>query len=110
MSAWWAAFARAGYPDWALYYALVAEFAGAILLLLGIYTRWVSLFVLPLIVATAQFWAARKGFWYTDAGFELPLVWSVMLIVQALLGDGAYALKVSSLMRGRGAPQQAAGA
>ena len=110
VSAWWAAFARAGYPDWALYYALVAEFAGAVLLLLGIYTRWVSLCVLPFMVATTQFWAVRKGFYFMDGGYELPLVWSIMLLVQALLGDGAYALKVSSLLRRGGAPQEATSA
>jgi putative oxidoreductase len=34
----------------------------------------------------------RKGFFFTAAGTELPMLWSIGLIVQAGLGDGAYAL------------------
>ena len=38
------------------------------------------------------------GFFFTNphGGWEFPAFWSVALIVQALLGDGAYALRVSS--------------
>ena len=84
---------KAGYPDWALYYTVSAEIAAAILLTLGIYTRYVSLFALPMMIAATHFWFARKGFYFTDAGWEFPLAWSFMLLVQALLGDGAYAVR-----------------
>jgi putative oxidoreductase len=47
-----------------------------------------------MIIGATWFWAQRKGFYFTDAGYELPLVWSVMLVIQALLGDGRFALKV----------------
>jgi putative oxidoreductase len=33
------------------------------------------------------------------AGSELPVVWSIMLVVQALLGDWPYALVPSSAAR-----------
>ena len=49
------------------------------------------------MIGAAQFWAVRKGFYFTAAGCELPIAWSLMLIVQALLGDGLWALKGSSL-------------
>ena len=108
-SAWWTSLEGAGAPSWAIYYATSAEFAGAILIVLGIFTRWVSLYVLPLVIATTYFWATRKGFfWFTEAGYEFPLVWSLLLVVQALLGDGAYALRVTSLLRRRRAPPEAA--
>ena len=94
---WFSGWTKAGYPAWTLHYTVVAEFAGAILLLLGIYSRYVALFVLPAIIAVAQLWGARKGFWFSDGGLEFPLCWTVMLVVQALLGDGAYALKVPAL-------------
>ena len=80
--------------------AISAEFAGAILLIPGIWARWVALYTLPLMAGAAQFWAVRKGFFFTGAGSELPIVWSAMLAVQILLGDGPYAALPSTAKRG----------
>ena len=103
---WFNGWIKAGYPAWTLYYTLVAEFAGAVLLLLGVYTRYVALFTLPAIIAVSQLWLSRKGFWFSNGGLEFPLCWTVMLVVLALLGDGAFALKVPALPWDR-APQRA---
>lgn len=81
---WWAGPVKQGYP-------------GAVLLLLGVYTRYVSLLSLPVLIAVANHWMVRKGFWFADGGMEFPLAWVFMLIAQALLGDGAYALRVPAL-------------
>lgn len=89
---WWDTFAKNGYPAITPWYCISAEFAGAILLIPGIWTRWVALYVLPLMVGAAHFWAIRKGYFFTSAGAELPVVWSAMLVIQALLGDGLYAV------------------
>ena len=51
-----------------------------------------ALYTLPLIAGAAHFWAIRKDFFFTGAGAELPVPWSVMLAIQALLGDGPYAI------------------
>ena len=79
------------------YYAISAEFVGALFLIPGLYARWAALYALPLMIGAAQFWGVRKGFYFTAAGCELPVVWSLMLIVQAMLGDGIWALRGSSL-------------
>jgi hypothetical protein len=79
------------------WYVISAEFAGALLLIPGIYTRWVSLYAIPLMVGAAQFWWVRKGFYFTAAGSELPLLWASVLLVQALLGDGPYAARIAAL-------------
>jgi uncharacterized membrane protein YphA (DoxX/SURF4 family) len=79
----------------------VAEFIGAILLIPGIYTRWVCLYTLPLIAGAVQFWAARKGFFFTGAGCELAIAWSIMLVTQVLLGDGPFSA-VASVTAKRG--------
>jgi putative oxidoreductase len=97
--AWWAGLHAAGYPTAVVIYVLCAEFAGALLLIPGIFTRWVSLFAVPLMVGASQFWLVRTGFYFTVAGAELPLLWGVALIVQALLGDGAYALRLPRAAR-----------
>jgi putative oxidoreductase len=89
---WWNGLITAGYPTWVVVYVLSGEFLGALLLIPGIYTRWVALYALPLIIGAAQFWAVRKGFFFTGAGAELPVLWAVGLLVQAGLGDGAFAL------------------
>lgn len=88
---WWNSMEK-GYPDWVIVYTISAEFAGAILVTLGIYARWAALYALPMMVGATLFWVDRKGFYFTAAGYELPLVWSILLVVQALLGDAAYAL------------------
>ena len=90
-------------PDWVLLlYSLVPSLL-VVLALLGIYTRYASLYALPLMIGATQFWAVRKGFYFTDAGWELPLAWSVMLVVQALLGDGAFAVRMPTLPWDHGA-------
>ncbi|PAY05059.1 hypothetical protein CK489_31165 [Bradyrhizobium sp. UFLA03-84] len=97
ISLWWNGLAKLGYPEWVLGYALSAEFGAAVLLLLGIYTRWISIYAIPMMLGATQFWMQRKGYWFTEAGWELPFVWAIMLAVQALLGDGAFAVKVPRL-------------
>ena len=92
LDTWWTNFAKNGYPSITPWYCISAEFLGAILLIAGIWTRWVALYALPLIAGATHFWAIRKGFFFTGAGAELPVVWSLMLMIQALLGDGLYAV------------------
>ena len=92
LDAWWANLNTQGYPNWVVLYVLSGEFLGAICLIPGIYTRWISLYAMPLIVGAAQYWLVRKGFFFVYAGAELPTLWAIGLIVQAGLGDGAYAL------------------
>ena len=89
---WWSGFQANGYRPFVPWYAISAEFAGALLLIPGICTRWVCWYALPLMIGAAHFWLVRKGFYFSAGGGELPVVWSVMLIVQALLGDGPYSL------------------
>jgi putative oxidoreductase len=100
---WWSGLTKDGYAEWMLYYTLVAEFAAGVLLLIGAYTRYVSLFAMPVMIAVTYHWAIRKGFWFSAAGSEFPLAWLMMLVAQALLGDGAYALRVPALPWHRGA-------
>jgi putative oxidoreductase len=110
LAGWWANLNTNGYPDFVVWYVLTAEFAGAIMLIPGIFTRWVALFCVPLMMAAAQYWLVRRGFFFTAAGAELPILWTVGLLVQAGLGDGAYALKASPpfpfIGRGRPAPAE----
>ena len=94
---WWSGIQTNGYPWFVPWYVISAEFAGAVLLIPGIYTRWVSLYAIPLMIGATQFWWVRRGFYFTSAGGELPLLWAGTLLVQALLGDGPYAVNAGAL-------------
>jgi putative oxidoreductase len=51
LNKWWVNFANNAYPSVVPWYCISAEFVGAIMLIPGIYTRWVCLYTLPLMKA-----------------------------------------------------------
>ena len=108
--AWWTGLEQAGYADWTLYYTVAIEFSASVLLALGIWSRYVSVLALPVLIAVTRHWAVRKGLWFSDGGAEFPLAWTVMLVVQALLGDGAFAVGSPALPWRRAARTPAIGA
>lgn len=95
LDAWWTNLNNVGYPNWVIVYVLIAETIAAICLIPGIYARWVALFSVPLMVGASLYWIPRTGFFFASGGAELPILWTIALIVFAGLGDGAYALKRS---------------
>lgn len=87
-------FGSLGLPAFVAYATIAAELAGGALLILGVYSRWVALALVPILLGAA--WAHWGNGWVFSAqggGWEFPVFWAMTLIVQALLGDGAYALK-----------------
>ena len=90
--AWWVNLLKQGYPAFVPVYVLTAEFAAAVCLIPGIFTRYVALYAMPMMLGAAQYWLVRKGLWFTLGGAELPLVWLALLGLQVAAGDGAYAL------------------
>ena len=71
-----------------------AEIVGGLLLVSGIYTRWIALGLFPiLLVATFKVHGAN-GWLFTNkgGGWEFPAFFAVACLVQFLLGDGAYAI------------------
>jgi putative oxidoreductase len=86
-----------GLPGWLAWATLLAETASGTLLILGVGTRAAALLALPFLLGAT--WAhAGNGWLFTNAGggFEYPLFWAFALVAQALLGDGAYALKLGT--------------
>jgi len=87
-------FESLGYPG-ALAYAVIAgEILGGVALIAGFWTRYVALALVPILVgATITHGANGWLFSNPDGGWEFPAFWTVALIVQALLGDGAFSVR-----------------
>ena len=87
-------FQSLGLPGPLAYATILAEVTGAALLILGVRTRIVSLALLPILLGAVIFVHGANGWLFSNenGGWEFPMFWAVMLLVQALLGDGALAL------------------
>lgn len=87
-------FESLGYPG-ALAYAVIAgEILGGVALIAGFWTRYVALALVPVLIG-ATLTHAGNGWLFSnpDGGWEFPAFWTVALIVQALLGDGAFSAR-----------------
>jgi putative oxidoreductase len=87
-------FESVGLPGWMATPVAIAEIVGGLLLISGIYTRWVALGLFPiLLVATFKVHGAN-GWLFTNkgGGWEFTAFFAIACIVQFLLGDGAYAI------------------
>jgi putative oxidoreductase len=71
----------------------------------GIYARFAALLLMPIILGTIVTVHAKKGWLFTnkDGGWEYPAFWALALLVQFLLGDGAWALLPSPSLHALGA-------
>ncbi len=84
-------FESLGLPAFIAYLTILAEVGGGLALVLGIYTRWVSLALVPILLGAA--WAhAGNGWVFSNpgGGWEYPVFWTVTLLVQAGLGSGSF--------------------
>jgi putative oxidoreductase len=88
-------FESLGLPGALAYLVIAAELFGGLALILGVATRWVSLALVPVLLGSIYVPHGAAGFFFsnTGGGWEFPAFWAVTLVVQALLGDGAFALK-----------------
>lgn len=86
-------FESIGYPGFFAYLVILGEVGGGLALILGAWTRQVALLLVPIMIgATLQHLDAGWLFSGEGGGWEFPVFWTVALFVQALLGEGAYAL------------------
>ena len=90
-------FASVGVPAELAYVTIAAEVLGGIALILGLWTRPVALALTPVLFGAIFTVHGAAGFFFNNpnGGWEYPAFWIVALLVQALLGDGAYALRSS---------------
>jgi putative oxidoreductase len=92
-------FESLGYPGVFAYLVILGEIGGGLALILGLWTRAISVLLLPIMVgATLQHLGNGWVFSNPNGGWEFPVFWIAALVVQALLGPGAFALKTEGFM------------
>ena len=86
-------FESLGLPAFATHLTIGVEVIGGVMLLAGYKTRYAAAALVPVLLgATWAHWS--NGWLFTNAGggWEYPLFLAAATVVQALVGDGAYAL------------------
>jgi len=86
-------FESLGLPGPLAYLTFAAELIGGALILAGFGTRWVALALVPVLLGAT--WAHAGNGWLFSApngGWEYPAFLTIAATVQAMLGDGKYAL------------------
>jgi putative oxidoreductase len=89
---------QVGYPGALAWPIILAEALGGIALILGVYARAVSVALLPvllgaLLVHAGNGWVINAP----DGGWEYPAFLAAAALAQALAGDGALALRQTSV-------------
>lgn len=87
-------FESIGLPGPLAYLVIFGEVAGGLALVAGLWTRQVALLMVPILLGAL--WAHAGNGWVFSGqggGWEFPAFWTMALLVQAMLGDGALAVK-----------------
>jgi putative oxidoreductase len=83
-----------GLPGFMAGPVIALELVGGLLILTGVYARYVSVALLPvLLVATWVHLPNGLIFSNANGGWEYPVFLMVASVVHALIGDGVFALK-----------------
>ena len=93
-------FESLGLPSVFAYLTIFAELGGGLALILGVATRLVSLFLIAILLG-ATWVHAGNGWSFSSAGggWEFPVFWAAVQAAIALLGAGAFAVKLPALER-----------
>ncbi|MDJ0387874.1 DoxX family protein [Roseomonas sp. E05] len=101
-------FGSLGFPPLLGAVVALTETAAGIALVLGLWTRLVSLLAVPILIgATLQHIGNGWVFSRPGGGWEFPVFWIAALLVQAGLGAGAWALDPARLLGHARRPQTA---
>ena len=88
-------FATLGLPEWFAWIVMLYETIGGLALILGVYVRWVALFLGIHLLVVSYVAHAGNGWLFSnkDGGYEFPLFWAIACFTLALLGPGAHSLQ-----------------
>lgn len=88
-------FESLGFPGLFAYLTIFAEVVGGAALIFGVATRAVAILTLPPLIG-ALYVHAGNGWVFSSegGGWEFPLFWAITNLSIALLGSGAFALRL----------------
>ena len=88
-------FASLGVPGWLGLVVIAAEILAGLALIVGFYARVAALVMIPDLLGAIILVHSHNGFFFTakGGGYEYPLFWAIALLVLALAGDGAWAMR-----------------
>ncbi|MFC0119111.1 DoxX family protein [Pseudoalteromonas xiamenensis] len=88
-------FRSLGLPEFLGPLTMSLELAGGLLLVIGFQVRLVSVLLIPILIGSIVFVHGANGWGFGNAGggYEYPLFLIMASVVQALLGNGAYAIE-----------------
>jgi putative oxidoreductase len=85
-------FASVGFPGWTAYIVSPAEVLAGLALIAGVWTRWVALATIPILLGSLVVHAGNGWvFSSPNGGWEYPLYLAVTAAAVALLGGGRIA-------------------
>jgi putative oxidoreductase len=102
-------FESVGLPGPLAYLTILIEVFGGLALLLGIYVRQASVLLIAILLGAIFSVHAQNGFFFNNpnGGWEFPVFWIVTLLVQVLVGEGAYSVAGIVAAGRRGTPAAA---
>ncbi|MCO6056805.1 DoxX family protein [Pseudomonas sp. MOB-449] len=90
-------FQSVGFPGFLAYPVIAFEIIGGVMLVLGVYARWVgAVAAVQLLAASTVHFGNGWSFTNPNGGWEYPVFLAVSALTVALIGDGNYALKPST--------------
>jgi putative oxidoreductase len=84
--------AKLGLPTSFAVLAGAIEFVGGIALALGLFTRPIAALVVGLMAVAVVAVHVPNGYFWTDGGFEYPLMWGILALSYVVKGGGKYSL------------------
>jgi putative oxidoreductase len=80
------------FPTLFAYMVSGLESIGIILLILGLFTRYISILLAFVMIGAILFVHLPNGFLASNGGFEIPLYYLIFLMIFATFGAGKYSL------------------
>lgn len=89
---------KVGLPAALAWPIFLAELVGGVAMVLGVYSRWISIALLPILLGALAI-HAPNGWLFTapNGGWEYPAFLAVAAVTHILAGDGAFALRPAGL-------------
>ncbi len=91
-TAQWFASMSIPFPSFTAYLVSSIETVGIILLVLGLFTRFISILLSFVMIGAMVFVHGTHGFSVSDNGLEIPLYYMLFLFIFASFGGGKYSL------------------